>query len=420
MTTCVQDLPERRVNSVRPASLAPAAGAAPAKPPIAAVLGHAARCASGGEMAKHDRRQLARFYLGTFWLYGADQFVLLAARWGMVALARSPIMLALVVILHALPQVAVGVLGPERAGGRRLTSITLQGGAALAVAWLAGLAGGGALMAALLAAALFAGFTSAVAVPLGQASLMQFLPVAERVRGSRGYEVASRIPMLAAWAYRRWPEARTPRAQGLLLRRSLTAVRRDRWLLTALLVRGVQNLFWPAFTLGLPLLVADRLHGGALAYGLLLSSYGVATLLTAGLSGRLQLAHLRWLYYLSWVTTGFGFVLLAMAGTMPLAVLGAALTGIGSPFVHMALDTHIGTNVDAQLQSALFGLQRLVMSVLSLVGAYAVGWWLTRTAPAHALATSGAALAAVGVAGASLALLQGRTLVRDTARRASP
>jgi len=397
-------------------------------------------------MATHDRRQLTRFYLGTFWLYGADQFVLLAARWGMVALARSPLMLALVVILHALPQVVVGVLGPERAGGRRLTLIALLGGAALAMAWLAGLAGGGALVAALLAAALLAGWTSAVAVPLGQASLMQFLPVAERVRGSRGYEVASRIPMLAApivggalivllgvrqlvvwasvllllaaWAYRRWPEARAPRAQGLLLRQSLTAVHRDRWLLTALSVRGVQNLFWPAFTLALPLLVAERLHGGAITYGFLLTCYGVATLLAAGLSGRLRLAHLRWLYYLSWVTTGLGFVLLATAGTMPLAVLGAALAGIGSPFVHMALDAHIGTHVDAQLQSALFGLQRLVMSVLSLVGSYAVGWWLTRTAPAHALATSGAALAAVGAAGALLALLQGRTLVQDVARRA--
>ena len=392
--------------------------------------------------------QLSRFYLGTFWLYGADQFVLLAARWGMVGLARSSLMLALVVILHALPQLAVGVLGPERVGGRRLPVIAFAGGIALAAAWFAGLLGGGALTAVLLAAALIAGWASAVAVPLGQASLMQFLPVAARVRGSRGYEVSSRIPMLAApiiggaligilglsqlivwagallllaaWAYTRWPQAQAaPRTQGLSLRQSLAAVRRDSWLLTALAVRGVQNLFWPAFTLALPLLVAGRLHGGALAYGFLLTCYGVATLLTAGLSGRLQLAHLRWLYYLSWLTTGLGFILLAMAHGMPLAALGAALAGIGSPFVHMALDTHIGTNVDAQAQAALFGFQRLVMSVLSLLGSYAVGWWLTRTPPAHALTTSGAALAAVGLAGALLALLQRRALPQGQARRAS-
>ncbi len=392
--------------------------------------------------------QLSRFYLGTFWLYGADQFVLLAARWGMVALARSSLLLALVVILHALPQVAVGVVGSERVGGRRLPVVVLAGGIALAAAWLLGLLGGGALAAVLLAASLIAGWANAVAVPLGQASLMQFLPVAERVRGSRGYEVSSRIPMLAApiiggaligllglsdliawagallllaaWAFRRWPQASTaPRSEGMSLGQSIAVLRRDRWLMTALSVRGVQNLFWPAFTLALPLLVAERLRGGALAYGFLLTCYGVATLITAGLSGRLQLAHLRWLYYLSWVTTGLGFVLLAIAGTMPLAVLGAALAGVGSPFVHMALDAHIGTNVDPQAQAALFGFQRLVMSVLSLVGSYAVGWWLTWARPEHALTASGTALALVGTAGALLGLLQGRAAPREQARGAS-
>jgi hypothetical protein len=392
--------------------------------------------------------QLSRFYIGTFWLYAADQIILLAARWGMVTLARSSLLLALVVILHALPQVAVGVLGPERVAGRRLPRIALAGGVALGALWLLGSLGLTPLTAVLLAAALIAGWANAALVPLGQASLMQFLPVAARVRGSRDYEISSRIPLLAApvvggglialvglspltvaggvllllaaWAYGRWPEAElAPRAGGMSLRQSLAVLRRDRWLLTALSVRGVQNLFWPAFTLALPLLVAGRLHRGALAYGLLLTCYGVATLLAAGLSGRVQLAHLRWLYFLSWVTTGVGFMVLAEAPNMPLAVLGAALGGIGSPFVHMALDSHIGTNVDARAQAALFGFQRLVMSMLSLVGSYAVGWWLTWTRPGPALTASGAALALVGLGGALVALLQGRSALREATRQAS-
>ncbi len=390
-------------------------------------------------MNRESRSQLTRFYFGTFWLYSADLFVLLAARWGIVAGGGSAITLALVFILHALPQLAVGIVGPERVGGhRRLPIVAVLGGIGLAAVSVAAFAGGGrAFVLLLLTASFLAGWANAVAVPLGQASLMQCLPAAQRVRGSRGYEIASRIPtlagpivggaligllgvrellvgamvffLLAASAYRRWTlPAFAPSPRLGSLRQSLTAIRGDRWLLTALTVRGLQNLFWPAFSLGLPLLVVGRLHGGALAYGFLLTCYGVATLLSAGLSARLRLSHLRWLYYLSWVTTGLGFLVLSAATSMAAAGAGALLAGIGSPFVHMALDTHIGTNVAVEVQSALFGFQRLVMSVLGLVGSYAVGLWLTVDTPHGALATSGEGLAVIGVAGALAMLLLGR------------
>lgn len=390
---------------------------------------------------------LTRFYLGTFWLYAADQFVLLAARWGVVTARGSALTLALVFILHALPQVAVGVLGPQRVGGhRRLPIVALLGAVFLAPVSLLALAyGGGPLIPLLLTAALLAGWTNAVAVPLGQASLMQSLPTGQRVRGSRGYEIASRIPMLAApvvggallgllgagqlivwasvvlllaaWSYPRWPSpAALPSAPFGSFGQSLRVLRDDRWLFTAMLVRAVSNLVWPAFSLGLPLIVALRLHAGALSYGVLLSSYGVATLLAAGFSARLRLGQLHWLYYVSWVLTGFGFMLLATAPSMPVAALAAVLSGIGSPLIHMALDSHIGTKVAPEAQSAVFGFQRLVISLVGLGGSYAVGLWLTVAAPGEALAGSGDVLAAVGAAGALVALLRRRSAAESEAR----
>lgn len=359
----------------------------------------------------------------------------------MASLTHSPILLAAAVVLHALPQVMVGIFGPHSLGGARsMGAIAAAGGLLLSVTAVGALSlpAGAPLIYILLLGALMGGWVNAVAVPLSQAALMQSLPADARVLGSRNYELSSRVPMLVApilggvavgvggirpmfaasaalllltaVALRGWPspEATTDGATRFhALRLSLSVLRRDSWLVTALSVRGLNNLVWPAISLGLPLLVVLNFRANAAAYGILLTSYAFGTLSSAALSARLRREHLRWLYFASWVVTGVGFIVVAAAPTLSEAIWGSVLAGVGGPFVHIALDTHIGTAVEPAAQAALFSFQRLLMSTLSVGGSFLIGWWLTRTSPADAIGGAGILVAAIGFAGGAATLLRG-------------
>jgi MFS family permease len=375
---------------------------------------------------------LRSFYSGIMMLYGADALLIMVVRWGVAANHGSPFLLSATYIFPLLPQLAAGVFGVERVGGRRsIRATVLLGsvmvGAAAIVSFLTGI---GALPSLLLGAALLGGWADAIAVPKAQTTLMQALPTQERVRGSRNFEIASRLPslaapiaggvllvalgvrpalagvavllLLAAMFFHRIDNAQgePARAQAeFAIRRSLAVIRRDRWLATALAVRGLSNLAWPAYAIALPLLVLDRLHGGAGGYAVLLWVYAASMLTSAALSGRLKRAQLRRIYFVSWIVTGSGFLVAALAPGMPLAAAGVALAGAGSPYVHMALDTHIGTEVAPEDQTALFSFQRLVISAMSIIGSLFAGTMLLSVSPAGAIAAAGTTLAAAGLAG---------------------
>jgi hypothetical protein len=378
-------------------------------------------------------RSLRPFYFGIVFFYSAYVLLLQGVRWGLAGAAGSSFLLAATVALPVLPQVLAGLLRLESIGGRRPlhATVLIAAGALGALALVSFAAGGPVLAGLLLAATLVGGWADALAVPQSQASLMQALPTAARVRGSRNFELASRLPSVLApiaggaliyalglpWTlaaaaglvalggvfFRGRDTLRKDEAAGrktLTLGRSIALIRHDRWLLTALLVRGLSNLAWPAYTIALPLLVLHRLHGGAAAYGGLLGLYGVSVMVAAALSGGLRREWLRQVYFLSWVVTGLGFGILAVAPSLPLAGLGAVVAGASSPYVHMALDTHIGTEIPPEDQASLFAFQRLVISAMSIIGSSLVGLALLRATPGEVLFGAGAILAAAGIAGA--------------------
>ncbi len=383
-------------------------------------------------LPRRGTHSLRPFYVGIVFLYSAYVLLLQGVRWGLAGAAGSSFLLAATVALPVLPQVLAGLVRLEFIGGRRpLHATMLIAAAAIGVIALASFAAGGAVFAALLlVAALVGGWADALAVPQSQASLMQTLPSAARVRGSRNFELASRLPSVLApiaggaliyalglpWTlaavagllalgglfFRGRDMLRRNEAavrKTVTLGRSIALIRHDRWLLTALLVRGVSNLAWPAYTITLPLLVLHRLHGSAAAYGVLLSLYGISVMLATALSGGLRREWLRQIYFLSWTVTGLGFGLLAVAPSLPLGGLGAVVAGASSPYVHMALDTHIGTEIPPGDQASLFAFQRLVISAMSIVGSGLVGFALLRATPDEVLFAAGAMLAAAGLAG---------------------
>ena len=88
----------------------------------------------------------------------------------------------------------------------------------------------------------------------------------------------------------------------------------------------VVNLAWSAaFTVGLALLT-DQAFGASIGvYGLLVAAYGVGNVLSNLVVGGLEVKHRVTLFFMGKLVLGFGFVVLALAPSVPIALLGAAL-----------------------------------------------------------------------------------------------
>ena len=173
-------------------------------------------------------------------------------------------------------------------------------------------------------------------------------------------------------------------------RHTVMIVVRDRFLGTALVLRGLNNLLRPAFTLAIALLSLGVWHAGSSGFGVLRSVWGLSTILGTIVVVPLLVNWLQSVYFFSWLLSGMGFVAIAMS---PLYVwaLGATIIGaLGSPLVHVALDTHIGRHIDKDLQGRIFlALQQFVMSLLSVGGLGLVSWGLGVTTPGSLLPTGG-------------------------------
>ena len=88
------------------------------------------------------------------------------------------------------------------------------------------------------------------------------------------------------------------------------------------------------------------------------STVGAALLLTTPVI----LARLRSAYFVSRAVSGLGFLALAASPAYGWAIGATLVGGMGSPPVHVALDSEIGEHIPPAQQGPVFALQCLVMS----------------------------------------------------------
>jgi predicted MFS family arabinose efflux permease len=127
------------------------------------------------------------------------------------------------------------------------------------------------------------------------------------------------------------------------LRAALRHVRRHRALRSLLLLQAAGVA---VFTISIPveIVLAHVLHAGAGGYGALLSAWGTGAVVGSAAYARWRRRTTRALLAISGVALGAGFVLMAAAPSIELAVLGAVLAGasngIGAVAAHTALQEH--------------------------------------------------------------------------------
>jgi MFS family permease len=162
---------------------------------------------------------------------------------------------------------------------------------------------------------------------------------------------------------------------------------------------GVINLAWSAaFTVGAPLWTSRILHGDAGAYGLIVGAYGagnVASLLLAGPSAKRPLRAM----FLGKVVQGGGFLLLAMATALPLAVLGAVVAAIGGALGDLPLITMIQTEFPPEHIGKIYSLRATVGGAGLMFGLVVATPLFALCGVPLAIALSALLIAGIGLAG---------------------
>ncbi|HEX8983338.1 MAG TPA: MFS transporter [Ktedonobacterales bacterium] len=150
---------------------------------------------------------------------------------------------------------------------------------------------------------------------------------------------------------------------------ALRLVRSRAELTWALIGQCLINLLWAlAFTLGAPILAAHNLGHSVGAYGLIVGAYGVGNVASNVVVSNLRVRRpLVWLFG-GKVVLGMGFLLLAAAPSLPVALLGSALAATGGPMGDIPLLTMIQLDLPPTQLGKIFSLLETLVHGGMLVG----------------------------------------------------
>jgi len=169
-----------------------------------------------------------------------------------------------------------------------------------------------------------------------------------------------------------WKAARTQgtvsdrRVRGMLgeIAGALRLVRSHSPLLWALVSNGLMSVVWGiAFIIGAALL-ADRVLGGNVgAYGLIVGAYGVGNVMGNLVIGSLTIRRRVAVIFTGKLVLGAGFLILAAAPTLPIALLGSAFAALGGPMNDILTLTMIQTDLPADQVGKVYSLRTILESL---------------------------------------------------------
>ncbi len=222
--------------------------------------------------------------------------------------------------------------------------------------------------------------TDRVARILGPGSaglLLAVLPAVDLFAVNAATFAVSALCLLAA--HRLKPTMRMiPSTEPLTKWVGVAALRSDRGIAIATLLRIGCNLVWAAFTLGLPVLLVKELDQGLSSYGLLLAAFGAGNLLGNVAVGNLELdRHLLNTYCAAWAAVGAGFLAMALAYNVATLMFACVWAGVFTPLANVSMDTHLAKRLPRASLAPVFGFQKAIVRTAGLVGTGIVGLLLT-------------------------------------------
>jgi hypothetical protein len=204
------------------------------------------------------------------------------------------------------------------------------------------------------------------------------------------------------------------------VRAALDYVRTQKPIRDLLLLQAVAVLF---FTISVPVEVVfaqHSLHAGAAGYGALLSAWGLGAVAGAAVYARWRGLPNRYLIVFGAGCLGVGFLVMAAAPTLAVAIVGAASAGIGNGVESVAVRTALQEEVEDQWMALMMSLYEALFQSVPGVGIVIGGAITALGSPRAALAVAGAGSWAITVAAwFALAGLRSRPVAQAAAEAAT-
>ena len=181
---------------------------------------------------------------------------------------------------------------------------------------------------------------------------------------------------------------------------AMRLVHHHRPLAWALGANGINSLLWrAAFTVGVPLLTYRVLGANVGAYGLIIGAYGVGNVLSNIVISSLTVRHRVALLFAGKMVLGGGFLILAFAHTLWMALFGSALGAVGGPMSDIMTITIMQTDLPSNQLGKVFSLRMILENAGGSLGLLlAVPLFVLFSVPV-AIAFCALAMIGLGIAG---------------------
>jgi MFS family permease len=182
------------------------------------------------------------------------------------------------------------------------------------------------------------------------------------------------------------------------VRAALTYVRTRPPIRDLMLLQAIAVLF---FTISVPVEVVfaqHSLHAGAAGYGALLSAWGAGAVAGAAIYARWRGLPNRYLIVFGAGCLGVGFVVMAVAPTLAVAIVGGAIAGVGNGVESVAVRTALQEEVEDQWMALMMSLYEALFQSVPGAGIIIGGAITALGSPRAALGVAAAGSLAVTVA----------------------
>lgn len=203
-----------------------------------------------------------------------------------------------------------------------------------------------------------------------------------------------------------WQPERSAAAKGGIrdiaaeIGEALRLVARHRPLTWALANVTLGNFVWGlAFVVGVPLLAKNVLSDSIGAYGLIVGAYGVGNVASNLVIGSVTIRRRMPMLFSGRLVMGAGFLLLASAHALPLAMLGAGIAAISGPLGDILLLTMIQSDLPSGQIGKVYSLMIVVESGGASLGALVAVPLYAHLSVSLAIALCALLLLATGIAG---------------------
>jgi DHA3 family macrolide efflux protein-like MFS transporter len=191
-----------------------------------------------------------------------------------------------------------------------------------------------------------------------------------------------------------------PRGIAQEIAGAIGLVRGHRALAYGIGANAVSNVAWSAaFTVGAPLLADRVLGGGVGVYGLIVGAYGAGNIIGNLVVGSLPIR--RPLLLLTWgrVVLGLGFLVVAFAHSVPVALVGTAFAALGGPMGDIVLLTLMQRDLPQAQIGKVYALRLTTATAGMSLGLVVAGPLYALCPVPVAIALCAAVMLATGLAG---------------------